>query len=191
MKKRGSSTIAGPCIHGVSTEGDSGAHGDAAVECSRRGWQGHPRGTGKGHCPACGCFLPTIGAALIHGARRLTSGRGTPVDRARMVQIQATVVEDLGGEGAVSVAMATFVDDFAFAVVLRDLLAAHLAAVGPLTKAGKRRAALSCVAPFAWPSPAVHAWPHRWPWSRGTRHGRTTSADLSHITPTFHASRES
>ena len=141
MNKRNASTVAEPCIHGVSTEGDSGAHGTAAVECSRCGWQGDSRGTGKGHCPACGCFLPTNDAALIHGARRLTSGRGTPVDRARMVEIQATVVEDLGGEGAVSVAMATLVDDFAFAVVLRDLLAAHLAAVGlsPKPASGARR----------------------------------------------------
>ena len=63
------------------------------------------------------------------------------MDRTRMVQIEADVTEDLGGSDAVSGVMSALVADFAFAVVLRDLLAAHLAATGPLTRAGKKKAA--------------------------------------------------
>ena len=32
MNKRNTSAVAGPCIHGVSTEGDAGAPGAAAVD---------------------------------------------------------------------------------------------------------------------------------------------------------------
>lgn len=52
------------------------------------------------------------------------------------------MLADLGGEEHVSEVMAQLVEDFAFAAVLRDLLSAYLAASGPLTRAGKRRAAL-------------------------------------------------
>ena len=52
------------------------------------------------------------------------------MDTFHQSEIRAAVLADLGGEEDVS------------EVALRDLLSAHLAASGPLTKAGKRRAAL-------------------------------------------------
>ena len=131
------------CRRSVATPDDSGAPGADTVECSRCGWAGDPRTTTKGHCPECGCFVPTNTVRVTHGARRLASGRGTPLEQARIVAIEAAVVEDLGGEDMVSEVLGALVTDFAFAVVLRDLLARHFAAVCPLTAAGKRRAALT------------------------------------------------
>jgi hypothetical protein len=60
-----------------------------------------------------------------------------------MAAIETAVVEDQGGADECSEVQRALIADFAFAVTLRDLLAAHLAAVGPLTAAGKRRAALT------------------------------------------------
>ena len=60
-----------------------------------------------------------------------------------MAEIERAVIEDLGGEAECSEVLLALVHDLSFAVTLRDLLSAHLAAVGPLTKAGKRRAALT------------------------------------------------
>ena len=129
------STMVPPC-------NGSGPSGPDLVECGRCEWKGDSSDTkGLGHCPRCGCFVRRNEAAVQHGARRLASGRGTPLDRTRMVQIEADVTEDLGGSDAVSGVMSALVADFAFAVVLRDLLAAHLAATGPLTRAGKKKAA--------------------------------------------------
>ncbi len=70
-------------------------------------------------------------------------GRGTPLDRARLVAIRDAVLSDLGGEDEVSEVMRQLVQDFAAAVVLRDLAFAHIASVGPLTKAGRRRAVVA------------------------------------------------
>ncbi len=64
------------------------------------------------------------------------------MDTFHQSEIRAAVLADLGGEEDVSEVTMRLVEDFAFAVALRDLLSAHLAASGPLTKAGKRRAAL-------------------------------------------------
>ena len=61
--------------------------------------------------------------------------------QAKIAAIRDDVIEHLGGGEHVTAVMAPLVDDFAFAVVERALVAAHLAAVGPLTKAGKRRRA--------------------------------------------------
>ena len=60
-----------------------------------------------------------------------------------MTAIEQAVTEDLGGAAELSEVQRALVADIAFAIVLRDLLSAHLAAVGPLTAAGKRRAALT------------------------------------------------
>lgn len=79
-------------------------------------------------------------AALVHGGRRLQVGSGTVLDEAERVAIRAAVLEDLGGEAEVSAVMLELVSDFSAAVVLRDLCYAHIAAVGPLTQAGRRRA---------------------------------------------------
>lgn len=63
------------------------------------------------------------------------------MDLKRMADIRAAVVEDLGGDAEISAVMSALVEDFSFAVVLRDLLSAHLGATGPLTRAGKKKAA--------------------------------------------------
>jgi hypothetical protein len=64
------------------------------------------------------------------------------MDQARQVEIRNAVLSDLGGEETISEVLALLVDDFAFACTLRDLLAAHLMAVGPLTKRNAKRAAV-------------------------------------------------
>ena len=97
--------------------------------------------TGKGQCPKCGCWLTGNEAALVHGGRRLQLGEGSPMDEACRVKLRDAVLADLGGRESVSVVMAELVEDFSGACVLRDLVWQHLAAVGPLTKAGRRRAA--------------------------------------------------
>lgn len=122
----------------VTRRNGSGPSGAATVACSRCGTEADE---GRNHCEACGCFLPSSSVRLEHGARRLASGRGTPLDRARMSEIEAAVVQDLGGDDQISGVMSALIVDFAFAVVLRDLLSAHLQATGPLTRAGKKKAA--------------------------------------------------
>lgn len=92
-------------------------------------------------CQNCGSFLPGNEAAMVHGGRRFELAR-SPMDEARRIALRDAVVADLGGEDAVSEVMAALVEDFAFAVVLRDLLAAHLMAVGPLTNRNQKRAAV-------------------------------------------------
>lgn len=64
------------------------------------------------------------------------------MDEAQRVVIRDEVLTDLGGADRCSEVLRALVEDFAFAVVLRDLLAAHLAAVGPLTRRNQKRAAL-------------------------------------------------
>jgi len=118
----------------------SGTCGPATVACGRCGTEA---AAGRNHCPACGCFMPSSTVRQVHGAKALASGRGTPVDQARMAAIEQAVTEDLGGADELSEVQRALIADCAFAIVLRDLLSAHLAAVGPLTKAGKRRAALT------------------------------------------------
>ncbi len=104
---------------------------------------GTPASGDDDHCQAkgCGSFLPANSAALIHGGRRFVDGR-SPMDESERVAVRDAVLSDLGGCGEVSEALRALVDDFSFAVVLTRLLSAHLAAVGPLTKRGRRRAAV-------------------------------------------------
>ena len=64
------------------------------------------------------------------------------MDESARVEIRDAVLSDLGGPGEVSEVLGRLVDDFSFAVTLRDLLASHLMAVGPLTKRNAQRAAL-------------------------------------------------
>lgn len=92
-------------------------------------------------CSACGSFLPANEAALIHGGRRFVDGR-SPMDEARRVEIRDRVLADLGGADECSEVLRHLVDDFSFACTLRDLLAAHLASAGPLTRRNQQRAAL-------------------------------------------------
>lgn len=126
---------------GSGTDGTT--NGAAGVTCRRCGWSGAASGSGKGQCPRCGVFLPANTGALKHGVKRLLEyGAGSPTDAARRAAIEAAVLADLGGRHEVSEVVAALAADFGFAVVLRDLAAAHLAAVGPFTKTGKRRAAV-------------------------------------------------
>ena len=97
--------------------------------------------TGKGRCPDCGCFLAGNEEALIHGGRRLQTGGETAMNEADRVALRDLVFSDLGGSENISAVMREMVEDFARAVVLRDLIWKHLACVGPLTSAGRRRAA--------------------------------------------------
>ncbi len=82
-------------------------------------------------------------AALKHGGRRFAAGAGTPLDEAVVVQLRDSVLADVGGQDAVSAITAELVYDFARACCLRDLAWQHIAAVGPFTKSGKRRAVVA------------------------------------------------
>jgi hypothetical protein len=121
----------GPCASGDPT-------GAAAVRCSRCGDRAEP--TGHGHCARCGAFVRANTAALVHGGRRLQLGREQPIDVARRVDLREAVLADLGGRSECSAVLIALVEDFAAAVLLRDLLFAHLAVSGPLTSAGRKRA---------------------------------------------------
>ena len=85
-------------------------------------------------------FKPGNSAGLIHGGRRLQLGCGTPLDESRRVELRDGVLADLGGPDEVSVVLGALVEDFASAVLLRETAWSHIAAVGPLTRAGRRRA---------------------------------------------------
>lgn len=71
----------------------------------------------------------------------MVNGR-SPLDLAKAVEIEREIATDLGGAESLSKVTRALVADLAFAIVLRDLLSAHLAAVGPLTARNQRRAAL-------------------------------------------------
>ena len=109
---------------------------ETTVRCRRGGLEQPSTNT----CSDCGSFLPGNTKALVHGGRRFMEGSGTALDEARRTQIEANVLEDLGGVDKVSEVQRRLVADFAGAVVLRELVFAHLQATGPLTKAGRRRA---------------------------------------------------
>lgn len=109
--------------------------------------------TEHGQCPACGRwragntaglkFEPGNEVALVHGMRQLRdrlADEGSPLDQPARIELRDRVLADLGGSPEVSAVLAALVDDFAAAVVLRDFAFSHLAAVGPLTRAGRRRA---------------------------------------------------
>jgi len=64
------------------------------------------------------------------------------MDEAQRVAIRDAVLDDLGGAAEVSEVLRHLVDDFSFACTLRNLLAQHVANVGPLTKRNQKRAAL-------------------------------------------------
>ena len=87
-------------------------------------------------------FRPGNAAALVHGGRRLQLGHGTALDETRRLELRDSVLADLGGKTECSSVLCELVEDFAAAVVLRDTAFGHLAAVGPLTRAGRRRAAV-------------------------------------------------
>lgn len=110
-----------------------------AVTCGKCNTEVVP--TGKGRCPTCGCFLAGNEEALIHGGRRLQTGGETAMNESDRVALRDLVLSDLGGSENVSTVMRELVEDFARAVILRDLIWEHIAVAGPLTKAGRRRAA--------------------------------------------------
>ena len=110
-----------------------------AVTCAKCEQDVEPTGTGQ--CPKCGCWLTGNEAALIHGGRRLQTGGETAMNEADRVALRDLVLSDLGGSENVSTVMRELVEDFARAVILRDLIWEHIAVAGPLTKAGRRRAA--------------------------------------------------
>ena len=122
-------------VPGQSTPSDST---ETSVRCRRCGLEQPATNV----CGGCHSFLPGNESALVHGGRRQQLGRGTALDESLRVEIRNAVLEDLGGEDEVSEVMRQLVEDFAGAVVLRDLVFAHLAATGPLTKAGRRRASV-------------------------------------------------
>ena len=80
---------------------------------------------------------------MIHGGRRMQLSGGSPLDEARRVAIRDHVLEDIGGAAECSQVLYELVSDFAAACVLRDLCWRHIAAVGPMTSKGRRRAAVS------------------------------------------------
>ena len=114
--------------------------GPETVRCSRCDHKAEP--AGKGRCSACGCWLSGNVGALVHGGRRMRLSGGTALDAAERVAIRDAIIEDIGGESQISTVLREVVRDFAFGVVLRDRLADHLAAVGPLTRRGAKRAAV-------------------------------------------------
>jgi len=120
-----------------STETD----GLATVRCQRCGREAEA--IGKGQCSACGCWLPANEGALTHGGRRLQTGNGSRLDEVNRTSIRDAVLADLGGESEVSTVLYELCEDFAAACVLRNLAWAHIAAVGPLTLKGRRRAVVS------------------------------------------------
>lgn len=111
---------------------------DTVVQCSKCRTEVEP--SQRGQCPACGCWLPGNVGALVHGGRRLLAGHGTPLDVEHRRELRDAVIADKGGFENVSAVLASLIDDFAAAVILRDTAYGHLETVGPLTRAGRKRA---------------------------------------------------
>ena len=119
----------------------AGKPGANTVRCS---CGAQVQASGRGQCPRCGRFLAGNEVALVHGVRQLQErqrhGWSSPLDDARRREILGAVLADLGGPEECSTVLREIVADFAAAVVLRDTAFGHLAVVGPLTRAGRRRA---------------------------------------------------
>ena len=90
-------------------------------------------------CKACGAFLRGNNSAAVHGIQKAARRRDTVLDTDRRLEIREAVFSDLGGRDRVSTTLAELVEDFANAVILRDVAFDNLAAVGPLAR-GRRRA---------------------------------------------------
>ncbi len=110
-------------------------NGGETARCRRCGADGKL----GGHCPQCGGFLLLNKDAEIHGlSRRPLQGPTPPIDLALVDRLTAAVLASKGGDDASPVLRAQ-IPDFAFAVTVRDTAAARLAAVGPWTRAGRKR----------------------------------------------------
>ncbi len=113
---------------------------ETVVACSRCGFDKVP--IGQANCPKCGAFPPANQAAETHGLSRLRRGPSTPLDiHARDEQV-AVFVQDKGGDAEVSSVQKGQLVDLAQAIQLRDAAWGYIALVGPLTRAGRQRAAV-------------------------------------------------
>ena len=110
------------------------------VRCPSCGTDAAPHG--KGQCSSCGKFLPSNTASLVHGGRRLQLGQGSALDVQQRLAKRDRYLADLGGPTEVSATKADLLELATQAVQLADVMWAHIEAVGPLTKAGRRRAAV-------------------------------------------------
>jgi hypothetical protein len=119
--------------------GASETSGGETVRCSRCGFESVPAGR---HCPKCGAFTLQNRCAVTHGLSRFRGGLSTPLDLRQRDATAAAVLADKGGPTEVSAVVRPQVLDFAQAIQLRDAAWAHLAAVGPFTRAGRKRAAV-------------------------------------------------
>jgi hypothetical protein len=126
-----------PTVAAENAPVDIGLRPSAMIRCSKCKRDVEPGEHGR--CLDCGAFVSGNAAALLHGVRNVALGRETVVDTTRRLEIRDAVFRDLGGRDRVSTTLAELVEDFARAVVLRDLAFDHLAAVGPLSR-GRRRA---------------------------------------------------
>src|SRR5258708_21712136 len=97
--------------------------------------------TGVDRCVGCGSFVVGTQAALVHRLSRLRGGPSTPLDVSAPDAQIADFVAHKGGDTNLPAVLRPQLLDLAQAIQLRDAAWAHIAAVGPLTKAGRQRAA--------------------------------------------------
>jgi hypothetical protein len=79
--------------------------------------------------------------AETHGLSHLQRGASTPLSLQERDEHVTALLADKGGVDSVSAVLQPQLVDYAQAVRLRDLAWSHIAQIGPLTKAGRRRAA--------------------------------------------------
>lgn len=120
-----------------------GTDGALTARCTRCAADVVP--TGKGHCPACGGFLPANVAAVTHGARR----RVSEAQRTRRADILELLIAERGGPSSIDTLTRILLEDYATAAAQLEHLAAHLEEVGAMTDRGRRRSAVDVYRTFS------------------------------------------
>lgn len=116
----------------ISRDDVAETNGPALGTCTGCGSAEPPDASGRCASPNCRKFRKGNKQAFVHG------GRATPTseDERRREQLLTDVQAD-----PLATTLREFERDYAAVSTVRDLLAKHLVAVGPMTEAGRRRAA--------------------------------------------------
>jgi hypothetical protein len=120
-------------LDGVETTNDTVIDGVKIYPCASCGDTEAPDANGRCRNPMCGKFRKNHTVNLIHGGR----ARPLLADQQRRDEIFHAVQADPS-----RTILAQFEKDYADACVMRDILARYLTTAGPMTEAGRRRAAL-------------------------------------------------
>ena len=127
---------------------EAGTTGVESARCSRCGFEG-PHVEGKCGNPTCRCFVRFNSRSTVHNGRRLELGAFTPTEASEVQKLLASILKDLGDTDdehdprRVSVARRLLAERLAEVAPMAKACGAYIAARGPLTERGRRRAAVN------------------------------------------------